>query len=344
MRNVDGMRAWMLFLGIMWMGLGLGTANSQPARSEKALTHVEEKSAAKEFEGRTLRLASWNIEWFPAGQRNSKKENVEMQMRAVAGIIGELKPDILFTQETRNLGALIRLNREYLGGKFKFLASSLYYAENTKGETEDVQQQNGIMSVFPWKLDPVEMDFATAEYYKGRPARGWLRCEFEFAGRRVVFYNGHLKSNYGAKNEKKRAENYTKRESAIRYLGEELKAQGLDPLKDLIVVLGDFNTDYFSEEFKEEKTLRMLEAMGFRHTFGGMDASERVTSPSRLDDTLQIPDSTLDYIWISKGWGEAVPKASVLKKGASRRVGVFGGDEEGLASDHYPVLVELTIP
>src|SRR5690606_32051797 len=84
-------------------------SSADESRIETPFIH-EEKSAALFPEKKSLRIATWNIEWFPAGMRKSAKENVQWQIAAVAALIKEFNPDILITQETRNLGALISLN------------------------------------------------------------------------------------------------------------------------------------------------------------------------------------------------------------------------------------------
>jgi endonuclease/exonuclease/phosphatase family metal-dependent hydrolase len=309
------------------------------ARIEKPFIH--EQKNAETFQAKPfVRVATWNIEWFPAGMRKSAKENVEWQVAAVAAMLKEFNPDILLTQETRNLGALITLNNNLGSHAYNFIASSWFNSENQERLLSDkVQQQTGLLSRPAWK-DIWEVDFATLTG-EIRPTRGWLAMRYEIGNLKFVVYNGHKKSNFGAENEKDRASNYAKRLAAIRELKRDFYRLGLDPYRDKILVCGDFNTDFFSKEFEDEETFKKLRDMGFRHSFGSKKRSEIVTLPARVGEPY--PDGTFDYIWFSAGWGENIPVAQILSKGASKRKDVFGGDEPGLASDHYPVYVDIPV-
>lgn len=314
------------------------TGICEPA-SEAPFTHIK-KNATVARPSETVRICTWNIEWFPAGQRDSRQQNVNWQIAAVSSILNEIAPDILLTQETRNLKRLLELNRNLNPPGFSHLASSLFYMENTEDRIDDrIRQELGILSRFPW-LKIREIDFRTLER-TNRPARGWLCAHYEFNGRPLVIYNGHLKSNYGAENPRDRAKNIAKRQAAIQELSADLNRQGLDPYRDRIVVVGDFNSDYFSRDFSDEKLFATLESMGFQNTFLLTPKEQRITIPAREGEPW--PDGTFDYIFISSGWKLEKAAAKVLPKGASKRKEVYGGDEAGLASDHYPVFIDLPL-
>ncbi|MDZ4788219.1 MAG: endonuclease/exonuclease/phosphatase family protein [Blastochloris sp.] len=308
-------------------------------RIEKPFT--QESATKTDYSDRTsIRIATWNIEWFPAGLRQSTKENVQWQTAAVAAMIKDFKPDILLTQETRNLAALVSLNKNLGTSAFHNIASSWFNDENQERLLNDkIQQQVGILSNPAWS-ETWEIDFATLAE-KDRPARGWLAARYEVGNLKFVIYNGHTKSNFGAENEKDRSSNYAKRLAAIQELKRDLDRLNLDPYRDKILVCGDFNTDFFSKNFEDEKTFSELQSMGFRHSFGIQERKAIITIPAREGEPY--PDSTFDYIWFSSGWGENIPTAYVLARGASKRKDVFGGDERGLASDHYPVYVDIPL-
>jgi endonuclease/exonuclease/phosphatase family metal-dependent hydrolase len=315
-------------------------SQAEEPRIETPFVH-EEKSSDTFPEKKVLRLATWNIEFFPAGLRKNAQENVQWQTAAVAALIKELKPDILLTQETRNLAALVKLNHNLGTDSFRFLASSWFNDENKQNLLHDkVQQQVGLLSRPPWKLVR-ELDFSGLKDEPHRPTRGWLMAQYEIQNLKFVVYNTHAKSNFGAQTPEDRASNYIKRLRAIQELQKDLDRQGLDPYRDKILVCGDFNTDYFAKEFEDEETFKALTKMGFSHSFGTQNRSEIVTLPARVGEPY--PDGTFDYIWFSSGWGDNLPQAQILAKGASKRKDVFGGDEPGLASDHYPVFVDLPI-
>lgn len=332
--------ALFLLLAAFLSAPGSGQEAAGGLRFEKPFTHRLPGDPPR-FEKSSLRLATWNIEWFPAGQRKSLKQNVQWQIAAVSNIIQKIQPDILLTQETRNLGALVSLNNNLGPGAFHALASSWFYDENEERRLNDkVQQQTGVLSRIPWK-DAWEVDFFQLPA-KNRPARGLLAASFELKGTSFTVYNLHTKSNHGAEDDEGRRENYAKRLAHIQQLHDDLERRGLDPLRDKIIVAGDMNTDFFSPSFAEEQTLRELQSLGFTQTHAPEPSDRRVTLPGREGEPFS--DGTFDYIFLSRGWGEHLPVARVLQEGASKRMNVFGGDEPGLASDHYPVYIDLPLP
>lgn len=333
------MRALTIFALILCANVFTPLILAEEPRLEKPFTHHLQKTVDLE-QKKFLRVATWNIEWFPAGMRQDALENVQWQTAAVATLIKEIKPDILLTQETRNLGALISLNNNLGSDSFNHLASSWFNDENKESQLNNkIQQQVGFLSLVPW-TDIWEVDFSTLPS-KDRPARGWLAARFEVGTLKFVVYNGHLKSNFGAANLEDRASNYAKRLAAIHELKKDLERQNLDPYRDKILICGDLNTDFFAKEFEDEKTLSELQNMGFTHTFGYHERENRITLPARAGEPY--PDGTFDYIWVSSGWGKFAPSAQVLQKGASKRKEVFGGDEPRLASDHYPVYIDIPL-
>jgi endonuclease/exonuclease/phosphatase family metal-dependent hydrolase len=330
-----------LFVVCLVTGAATTQCNPQPQpRLEEPFTHIL-KEATAPSPGEHIRIATWNIEWFPAGQRKSAKGFVDRQAEAVCGILDDVKPDILVTQETRNLGALILLNKRLATpGLFSHLATSWYYDENEERRLHNkIQQQTGILSRFPW-TEIWERDFAPLPVHH-RPARGWMAARFTIGGLDFTIYNGHLKSNYGAADPAERLENFAKRLAAVHELKRDLDRAGLDPARDRIIVAGDFNSDLFSPRFTDEETFKALHALGFQHTYGTRAREEIVTLPNRLGEFFD--DATMDYIWMSAGWGDALPEAKVVARGASKRKDVFGGDEPGLASDHYLVYIDVPL-
>lgn len=288
----------------------------------------------------SIRICTWNIEWFPAGRRDSNERFVNYQMAAAASLLNEIQPDILLTQETRNLAALRQLNRNLNPPGFSHMASSLYYLPNDATELgKRVRQECGLLSRYPWESIR-EIDFSGLSG-KPRPTRGWLTAEFHIGSHKIHIYNGHLKSNFGAENPEDRASNIAKRKAAIKELQKDMDRERIDPYRDKIIVAGDFNSDFFSKEFADETLFKEMENLGFRHTFLSVSAKERITTPSRTGEFW--PSSTFDYIFLSSGWKLDDITAQVLQKGASKRKDVYGGDEAGLASDHYPVYIDLPL-
>jgi endonuclease/exonuclease/phosphatase family metal-dependent hydrolase len=318
-----------------------GHAQTSPPRIEKPLQETATGPALRaprDF----VRFATWNIEWFPAGQRQLAKENVRMQMEAVSDIVKKIGPDILVAQEIRNLGALVALNNK-AGRPFANIAATYYKGDNAKAvelKPKEIQQEVGILSYYPWK-EAAEIDFS-AMTDPLRPTRGWLRAAFEIKGLNFTVYIAHLKSNYGENSPEEHQRNVAKRLAAIAQLEADWKRQGLDPAKDRILIAGDFNTDFFGEAFKDEQTFPRLAALGFRNCFEGMKPEERITMPAKEGEPFG--PGTFDYVWFSSAWGPDIPKAKILMEGAAKKKDVYAGDAPGLASDHYPVYVDLPLP
>ncbi|MEM6822943.1 MAG: endonuclease/exonuclease/phosphatase family protein, partial [Verrucomicrobiota bacterium] len=242
--------------------------------------------------------------------------------------------------ETRNLKALRLLNRNLNPPQFSHLASSLFYQENIESNLDDkVRQELGLLSRYPWEAI-WEIDFGVFRG-KNRPTRGWLAARFKIGDHDITIYNGHLKSNYGAENPKDRERNIKKRDKAIDQLSKDLDRVGLDPYRDKIVVVGDFNADFFSSEFSDEKAFEAMERLGFHHTFLLSSTEKRITLPAKEGEPW--PDGTFDYIFLSSGWKLKEVTAQVMAQGAAKRSEVYGGDEPGLASDHYPVFIDLPL-
>ncbi|MEM1157610.1 MAG: endonuclease/exonuclease/phosphatase family protein [Verrucomicrobiota bacterium] len=290
----------------------------------------------------SIRICSWNIEWFPAGRRDMRELNVNYQVAAVAGMLNQIQPDIILAQEIRNLPALRLLNRNLNPPGMSHLAISFFYRANTAEEQEKVRrggQECALLSRYPWS-SVREIDFGTFEG-RTRPARGWLHAQFEIGDHTIHIYNGHLKSNFGADDPQERRSNIAKRTAAIRELAADLDRLNLDPYRDKIILVGDFNSDFFSRAFADEDLFEDLKDLGFRQTFTLASAEERITIPAKQGEPW--PSSTFDYIFLSSGWKLNDSTAHVLQQGASRRKDVYGGDEAGLASDHYPVYIDLPL-
>jgi endonuclease/exonuclease/phosphatase family metal-dependent hydrolase len=290
----------------------------------------------------TLRIASWNIEWFPAGQRRGAPEPTNLQTAAVAALINEIKPDILAVQEIRNLPALQTLNRNLGLWPFSHLAASWFYQLNTSGTPppERIEQQCGLLSRHPWE-ETWEIDF-TPLTEKPRPPRGWLAARFRIHAATFTLYTGHLKSDFGATTPEQAATNSLQRAAAIRHLAHDLERRGLDPYRDRILLVGDFNADIATADRSRETLFDDLERLGFRSALQPARRAEAITVPAR-EGVPDVPDLTLDYIFLSSAWGPP-PPIQILAKGASKKKDVYGGDRPGLASDHYPIFVDLPIP
>ena len=69
---------------------------------------------------------------------------------------------------------------------------------------------------------------------------------------------------------------------------------------------------------------------------------DAITVPARKG-VDPVPDRVLDYIWLSSGWKDPLPELQVVQEGASKQKNVYGGDKAGLASEHYPIFIDIPI-
>lgn len=290
-----------------------------------------------------LRVATWNIEWFPAVQRNGTQQNAQWQTAAVVNLIQEFKPDILAVQEMKDQNSLNLINKNLGSRGFTYSACTLYGSDNKNPPKIPMPniQQDGLLSRVPWEAVH-ELDFMSLPPGPDHPVRGWLVARFAYKGLSFTLINGHLAAGAPAKKPDQPPSESSRRTAAIEELQHELDRLNLDPYRDKIIILGDFNTDYFDSAYQNDPTFKKLASLGFQHSWGTHVRRETITRPAQTGGGAT--DATLDYIWFSSGWGETLPSAQVLAKGAAKRSGVMGGDEPGLASDHYPVWVDIPLP
>jgi endonuclease/exonuclease/phosphatase family metal-dependent hydrolase len=285
-------------------------------------------------------VAFWNIEWFPGGMSaDASQEQVKNQVEAVAKILDEENPTIFVACEVRSLQAAIMLNNR-LKQPYAFIAATDYRAVNRRGrESMANRQEHVIFSRIPWK-EVWEVDFDALPSGPNKPARGFIGGLFIVNGRPLTVYGVHPKANYirpGDKNPELTAlQNVRKRERASELLLADIKRRGLHPLKDRILLVGDFNTDVYAERFQGEKSMTMLFQAGFFNAFEGLPPEARVTIRAKPGEPW--PDTTFDYILSSVALGQL--QARVIQKGGPVDTGAQLG-QPGYASDHYMVKVSL---
>lgn len=286
-----------------------------------------------------LRVASWNIEWFPAGQRKGAVQQENWQMAAVANLVNKIKPDILATQEIRNLASLEKLNRNIGIWPFTNFASSIFNQKNNaSADTTSIRQQCGFLTRQPWQ-EIWEIDFQPLPE-ADRPSRGWLAARWAFGDGSFTLYNGHLQADSGKAGDGESGARL--RLAAITRLKEDFERRNLDPYRDKIIVLGNFNADLYLVDSEKDKTFTALADLGFRMVPSPVKREDAITVPARKGVDA-VPDRVLDYIWMSSGWKDPLPELQILQEGASMEKNVFGGDRAGLASDHYPVYIDIPI-
>ena len=234
-------------------------------------------------------VGSWNLKWFPSGRAEHRASaRVETaNIRDAADVIRANltgRGRVLFLQELRDLAACSNLVTA-IGDDRLHVAVATAFRDNRDNRLQ--WQQMGIVTDLP---------VIAAEWrYAKKAGRMFVPRGYAYAlldgGKegRIACFCVHLKSNYGTHAADALKANATRRAAGIRQV---LEAAGkVEAAKVLIV--GDFNADRFSPEFKDEKMFTLLTDGGFADGWTGAAADARGTHPGEG----RYPDSTLDYIF-----------------------------------------------
>jgi endonuclease/exonuclease/phosphatase family metal-dependent hydrolase len=268
----------------------------------------------------TIRVTTWNLQWFPSGSPKLASPEVEAErIRSAAKTLSVLNPDVLMVQEVRDEITCRALADALAPVKYHVLVCSSFKDAIGGGVAP---QQVAILAKVP-------ADSAWAETWKSKgqvdPPRGFAFALVTLHSKRVGFYSVHLKSNLTSKNnERERQMNILKREISA---GQILRhAESIDRDNAGVagfVVAGDFNTNPDDDYFVSERTLPILRDANFRNPILDLPRGERTTWPS----DGRFPDATFDFILprslTSIGKPEILPTQ---------------------CSDHRPVTVELRLP
>jgi endonuclease/exonuclease/phosphatase family metal-dependent hydrolase len=269
----------------------------------------------------TVRVTTWNLEWFPNG--SAKEASPEEQNRRIteaANTLRALHPDILLLQEVRDYDVCARLGEAIQPGVYHVAICSAFKEPFQSGFG---RQQVAILAkspaqaawTEPWKsLDGVD------------PPRGFAFAWFKIGNGGIGIYSLHLKSNliFRGNQEIETAKNVRKREVAIQQLlthGDDVIGKAIPSIKG-VVIGGDFNTNHDQELFAAERTLDLLIDGRYRSGFEGLPLSERITHPG----SHGYPDATFDYLF---GKNVKMAKPIITKAGAS---------------DHMPVTCDIELP
>jgi endonuclease/exonuclease/phosphatase family metal-dependent hydrolase len=259
----------------------------------------------------TLRVVSWNLQWFPGGHTGATKEEQEKHISAVREEIRKLRPDILLLQEVGSAAALEETLKP-LGPEWRVAIVSRFTQGNFLSG-----QQLAIAARIP-------AESAWAEPWANswaQPPRGYAYASFLIGTKRLAIYCLHLKSNLGNP-----SENTSKREDAMEQLVAHLQApRRAVPTPDAIIIGGDFNTDdpdTPAGQAAAERTFNMLRAQKFSWAFDGVRHENRITCPGKG----RYPDASFDHFF-TRGLNR--PLARVVP---------------ATASDHRPVVMDIAIP
>jgi endonuclease/exonuclease/phosphatase family metal-dependent hydrolase len=276
--------------------------------------------AAPALSAASVRVTTWNLEWFPNGSpKELPPAEQTKRIAAAADVLRLLNSDVILLQEVRDYEACARLAEAIHPHTYQVAICSAFKEPYTPGLGK---QQVAILAKVPAQA-------AWSESWKSMngvdPPRGFAFAWFKIGGSDVGVYSLHLKSNLIMKSDRatEAQKNIRKREVAVDQLLNHVRdvIGPSMPLVKSFVVGGDFNTNLDQPEFSEEKTLSKLIAAGFRNSMAGAPLLQRVTHPGKGP----YPDATFDYLF---GLNLVLAKPQIT---ASK------------ASDHYPVTCDISL-
>ena len=265
------------------------------------------------------RWMTWNVQWFPGHLPQSSSRAQELHLRSVGLYLKKMWPQVVILQEVLDPIALEKATPSY---PWRVLTDF----QRAGDEDAVLPPQNiALVSQWPWK-EVWEVDFHRLPLTPDRPVRGFVGAEFQDdQGRSVTVYGVHLKSNRGG-----RETSAKRREKAMDYLRWDWRRRGLDPVKDYILVGGDFNCSTRNPEFNEG-TIRNLVKEGW------IVADEHIGWPEaatvKPDLQGRFPATDFDHFILS-------PSLVRAFGGRRQQVKIFSGED--IPSDHYPVEIILS--
>ena len=263
--------------------------------------------------GTPLRVAFWNIRWFPGGRPNAYRGEEVKQTRSVHRDITKLDADVIGFEEVRDwdaAGVAVQPLPD-----FKVDVCSTFPPREGQNET----QQVAIVS----RLQPMS---AWSEEWKAggalTPPRGFAFAAYQIAPQRLLLvYALHLKSNRGEV-----TEDIALREESMRQLLVHMKDMeaAYGKLGTLTwMVGGDFNTAPDDNRFAKEKTTHSLTDNGFRWIWQGMPLPQRITLPP----DARFPAACFDHIFYRNA---TLRKAEALQTAPE-------------SSDHHAIRAEFAL-
>jgi len=278
------------FLGTDKSGKACGLVNRAVFALLASL--VVGSASCESTEPTTVRITTWNLQWFPSGSaKEASAEQQNERIKEAADVLRPINPDIVLLQEVRDYDACARLCEAIAPGVYHVAICSAFKEPFQRGLGK---QQVAIFSKYqaqaawaePWKsLNGVD------------PPRGFAFAWFKIGNEEVGVYSLHLKSNlitHGDR-EAETAKNIQKREVAITQLLTHMQdvIGTTMPTIKRVVIGGDFNTNHDQEMFAAERTLNSLADAGYQNGFEGLPLSERVTHPG----SHGFPDATFDFVF-----------------------------------------------
>lgn len=259
--------------------------------AEVAVVDAGGDPSAAPWKKSPVRVAFWNVEWFPGKSPKPSPVAVDKQIRAAAAEVRAVSPDILFAEEIRDRAAMQKL----APGRVFYYCTAIPRPEdeNPALPNQGLAVASRLMPRRVWVLD-----FSGLAQTPDRPVRGILGTEFALKSGRLVVYAVHLKSNRGDA-----AGNRQRRQRAVELLKEDWKRQGWDPARDRILVGGDFNTSPGDPQFDGERTLGKLAGAGFVNGITGQPRDRAFT----VSGNGWFPPNSFDHIFVSSAQAGRFP-------------------------------------
>ncbi len=256
-----------------------------------------------------VRVAFWNIQWFPGRHPNASTVAEQRQIAAVQRDMRAIDADVIGIEEARDFSKASLAIASRPG--FKVDVCSNFPPR----EDQNVAQQVAIASRFT----PIS---AWVEMWKHNgallPPRGFAFAVYEIAPRHLLLvYALHLKSNRGEPSEDRAI-----REESIRQLRAHIAAMNAAYGKlgtTTWIIGGDFNTSPDDPRFAQETTTRRLLADGFSWCWRNVPFSQRITLPA---DKF-FPSACFDHIFFRNATLVSARVIPTSKRSSDHRA-IFG--------------------
>jgi endonuclease/exonuclease/phosphatase (EEP) superfamily protein YafD len=247
----------------------------------------------------SIKVAFWNIQWFPGRGPTPTRGQETKQIDSVHRDLATIDADLIGMEEVRDFANAAVAVQPLRG--FKVDVCSNFPPR----EGQNIPQQVAIAS----RLQPMS---AWAEFWKAAdkvsPPRGFAFAAYEIAPKQLLLvYALHLKSNRGIVRE-----NIAMREESISQLIAHMRAMhdAYNKLGNLMWIIGgDFNTSPDNPKLAAEETMPRLRAEGFSWVWKSVPFGKRYT---RLPDR-RYPPACDDHIFYR---AVTLKRASVLNTSA----------------------------
>ena len=261
----------------------------------------------------TVRVAFWNIQWFPGRHPNASVVSERSQIASVHRDMRWIHADVIGMEEVRDFDNATIAISPLAGFKVDVVS------DFPPREGQDVGQQVVIASRFPPLSAWVEMWKPNGALV---PPRGFAFAAYEVAPHHLLLvYAVHLKSNRG-----EISEDIAIREESMQQLTAHMQAMN-DAYGKLgsvsCIIGGDFNTAPDGSRFADETTTSILRDDGFSWCWENIPFARRITLPA---DKL-FPAACFDHIFVRNA---KLVSARVIE--TSRR-----------SSDHNAIFAEVQL-